>query len=85
MRISTLFGSSYASLMRQKRRSFITMISLAWAVVCFLLLMSSGQGFDAALRDAFHAVGQDLILMYGGQTSEQEGEIGHRLGRLDAD
>jgi putative ABC transport system permease protein len=79
MRISALFGNSYASLMRQKRRSLITIISLAWAVACFLLLMSSSHGFDAALRDAFHAVGQDLILMYGGQTSEQKG--GMRAGR----
>ncbi|MBN2319964.1 MAG: ABC transporter permease [Acidobacteria bacterium] len=79
MRITALFGNSFASLMRQKRRSIITIISLAWAVACFLLLMSSGEGFDAALRDAFHAVGQDLILTFGGQTSEQKG--GMRAGR----
>ncbi len=79
MRIGSLIGNSFAALMRQKRRGIITIISLAWAVACFLLLMSSSQGFDAALRDAFHAVGQDLILMYGGQTSEQKG--GMRAGR----
>jgi putative ABC transport system permease protein len=79
MRIQNIFGNALAALMRQKRRSGITIISLAWAVACFLLLMSSGQGFDAALRDAFHMIGQDLILMYNGQTSEQKG--GMRSGR----
>ncbi|MBN2243258.1 MAG: ABC transporter permease [Acidobacteria bacterium] len=79
MGIRMLIANSTVSLLRQKRRSVTTVVSLAWAVACFLLLMSSGSGFNAALRDAFFTVGQDLILMYGGQTSEQKG--GMRAGR----
>ena len=79
MRIHMIISNSIAALMRQKRRSITTVISLAWAVACFLLLMSSSRGFDAALRDAFLEVGQDLILVFGGQTSEQKG--GLRAGR----
>ncbi|MEJ2111399.1 MAG: ABC transporter permease, partial [Acidobacteriota bacterium] len=79
MRMRHIIGNAIAALMRQKRRSIVTMFSLAWAVACFLLLVSSGQGFDFALRDAFHTIGQDLILMYNGQTSEQKG--GMRSGR----
>jgi len=74
-----ILANAFAALLRNKRRSLTTLFSLAWAVACFLLLMSSGQGFDRALRDAFHTIGQDLILMYTGQTSEQKG--GMRAGR----
>jgi len=74
-----IIGNSVAALTRHKRRSITTVISLAWAVACFLLLMSSSRGFEAALRDAFLEVGQDLILMYGNQTSEQKG--GLKAGR----
>jgi putative ABC transport system permease protein len=74
-----LLANAVAALLRNKQRSITTLISLAWAVACFLLLMSSGHGFDKALRDAFHTIGQDLILMYSGQTSRQAG--GMRAGR----
>jgi putative ABC transport system permease protein len=79
MGIRALISNAMAALLRQKRRSITTIVSLAWAVACFLLLMSSGSGFDRALRDAFFTIGQDLILMWNGQTSEQKG--GMRSGR----
>lgn len=79
MKLHSILGNALAALMRQKRRSLVTVLSLAWAVTCFLLLVSSGAGFDAALRNAFHTIGQDLILMHNGQTSEQKG--GMRSGR----
>jgi putative ABC transport system permease protein len=77
--ISTLISSSISTLLSQKRRSVSTVVSLAWAVASFLLLISYGRGFDAALMDAWYSIGQDIILMYSGQTSEQAG--GLRAGR----
>ncbi len=55
------------------------MISLAWAVASFLILMSYGEGFHKAMTLAFRAVGQELIIMDDGQTSLQAG--GMRSGR----
>ena len=55
------------------------MASLAWGVACFVILYSYGEGFGLALRTSFQAVGQDLVLMFGGQTSTQAG--GERAGR----
>jgi putative ABC transport system permease protein len=55
------------------------MASLAWGVACFVILYSYGEGFGFALRTSFQAVGQDLVLMFGGQTSAQAG--GERSGR----
>ncbi|MCL4852338.1 MAG: ABC transporter permease, partial [Bryobacteraceae bacterium] len=70
---------AYASLRHYRRRTTVTVVSLAWGVASFVMLMSYGDGFDEAIRRAFLAVGQDLILMGGGQTSKQAG--GLRSGR----
>lgn len=55
------------------------MASLAWGVACFVILYAYGEGFGSALKTSFQAVGQDLVLMFGGQTSTQAG--GERSGR----
>jgi putative ABC transport system permease protein len=79
MRISSIFSQAWAALKFNKQRSILTMLSLAWGVSCFVILNSYGEGFEGALTKAFQAVGQDLILMFGGQTSKQAG--GERAGR----
>jgi len=68
-----------AALSFNRQRSLLTMASLAWGVACFVILYSYGEGFGAALKTSFQAQGQDLVLMFGGQTSEQAG--GERSGR----
>jgi putative ABC transport system permease protein len=73
------FREAMASLRFYRRRTVITVISLAWGVASFVMLMSYGDGFDRALRTAFQAVGQDLIIMAEGQTSLQAGGV--RSGR----
>jgi putative ABC transport system permease protein len=80
MRIRAILGEAWAALVFNKQRSALTMISLAWGVVCFVVLYSYGEGFDRALSSSFKAVGQDLVLMFGGQTSAQAG--GERSGRV---
>ena len=79
MVVKAVFENALAALRFYKRRSIITMISLAWAVASFLILMSYGEGFHKAMTLAFRAVGQELIIMDDGQTSLQAG--GMRSGR----
>lgn len=74
-----IFRESAASLNHYRRRSLVTIVSLAWGVASFLILMSYGDGFKKTLVDGFEAVGQDLIMMAQGQTSLQAG--GLRAGR----
>jgi putative ABC transport system permease protein len=76
---SSIFREAAQALRFNRQRSILTMISLAWGVACFVILYSYGDGFHIALRTAFRAVGQDLVLMYGGRTSKQAG--GERAGR----
>lgn len=79
MSFQTLLASSFASLTANRRRSMVTILSLGWAVASFLVLMSYGSGFDRAFREAFWAVGQDVVIVGSGQTSQQAG--GMRSGR----
>ncbi|MBI5281483.1 MAG: ABC transporter permease [Candidatus Solibacter usitatus] len=74
-----IFSESLAALRFHRQRSLFTTLSLAWGVACFVILISYGNGFEAALVKAFTAVGQDLVLTIGGQTSQQAG--GLRTGR----
>ena len=79
MNVSAILREAAQSLRFNRQRSILTMISLGWGVACFVILWSYGDGFHLALRTAFLTIGQDLILMFGGQTSAQAG--GERAGR----
>jgi putative ABC transport system permease protein len=74
-----VLAESIASLRFYRRRTLVTVLSLGWGVASFVILMSYGHGFDKVLQSGFQAVGQDLIIMSDGQTSEQAG--GLRAGR----
>lgn len=79
MTLRGILSEASSALSYNRQRSLLTMASLAWGVASFVILYSYGEGFGLALRTSFQAVGQDLILMYGGQTSAQAG--GERSGR----
>ncbi len=79
MSADSILREAAQALRFNRQRSILTMISLGWGVACFVILWSYGDGFHLALRTAFLTIGQDLILMFGGQTSAQAG--GERAGR----
>ncbi len=79
MNAEGVFREAAQALRFNRQRSILTMVSLGWGVACFVILWSYGDGFHLALRTAFLSIGQDLILMFGGQTSNQAG--GERAGR----
>lgn len=74
-----IITEAFAALRFHRRRTLFTTLSLGWGVACFVILISYGAGFEGALVKAFTAVGQDLIITFNGQTSEQAG--GLRSGR----
>src|SRR5580698_4143157 len=79
MNVSSVLSEAAAALRFNRQRSVLTIVSLAWGVACFVILYAYGEGFGIAARKAFMQVGQDLVLMFGGQTSTQAG--GERSGR----
>ena len=87
MRFQSLWRETLAALAFNRQRSLLTIVSLAWGVTCFVILYSYGEGFGLALTTSFKAVGQDLILMFGGQTSSQAGgeRSGHKIRLEESD
>src|SRR5437763_229240 len=79
MRFRSILRETLDALAFNRQRSLLTIISLAWGVTCFVILYSYGEGFGIALSTSLKGVGQDLVLMVGGQTSSQAG--GERSGR----
>jgi putative ABC transport system permease protein len=79
MNVKSILAEAGAALSFNRYRSLLTMASLAWGVACFVILYAYGEGFGYALRTSFQAVGQDLVVMFPGQTSTQTG--GERSGR----
>ncbi len=86
MTLRSLLAEALSALRFNRQRSLLTMASLAWGVACFVILYSYGEGFGFALQSSFQAVGQDLVLLFGGQTSKQAGgeRAGHKI-RLEED
>jgi len=79
MSARSIVAEAWAALNFNRVRSLLTVVSLAWGVACFVILYAYGEGFGMAVVTSFHAVGQDLILVGGGQTSSGAG--GERSGR----
>jgi len=79
MYLKELFGQSWVSLLRNRTRSGLTMLGIAWGVVSVVLLLAFGQGLGGAIITATGNMGNAVLVMWPGQTSMQAG--GQRAGR----
>jgi putative ABC transport system permease protein len=67
------------SLGRNKTRSLLTLLGIAWGVSCFVVLFAYGDGFARALELGFSYFGDNVTIVWNGQTSKQAG--GQKAGR----
>ena len=72
-------AQAWDAVRRNRTRSLLTMLGIAWGIVAVALLMSYGGGFRVALVRGFNAFGSSAVVAWPGQTSEQAG--GERAGR----
>jgi putative ABC transport system permease protein len=79
MYLKELFGQSWVSLLRNRVRSMLTMLGIAWGVVSVVLLLAFGEGLGGAIITATGNMGNNVLVMWPGQTSMQAG--GQRAGR----
>src|ERR1700758_1060230 len=68
-----------ASLLRNKLRSFLTMAGIAWGVASIVLIVAMGDGFKEGQRKNTKALGDNIVIVFGGRTERQAG--GQRAGR----
>ncbi len=64
--LSDIVGQVIRAIWSNKLRSFLTMFGIAWGVGSMLLLVSVGEGFRSSQRREMASVGNDVIMMWGG-------------------
>lgn len=65
--------------MRDRMRSMLTMLGIVWGLASVVLLLAYGQGLGGSVLHAFLNMGNDVIVLWPGQTSMQAG--GQRAGK----
>lgn len=72
------------TLRANKLRSLLTMFGISWGVLSIILMTASGEGFRQAQRDGLRQLGRDILIIWGGRTSQQaEGFQSGRPIRLE--
>lgn len=72
-----------ATLAQHKLRSFLTIFGITWGVAAFLFADAVLEGFQSGQRKRFQSVGQNLVIVSGGRTSEtRAGSVAGREIRL---
>jgi putative ABC transport system permease protein len=79
MWLKEIIVESWESLLRNRLRSVLTMLGITWGLVTVVLLLGYGQGVGDSVLNAFLGIGNNVIILWGGQTSMQAG--GERAGR----
>jgi putative ABC transport system permease protein len=77
--LKELILQSWAALRRNRMRSALTMLGISWGVVSLVLLLAFGEGLGGGIMAAVGSLGNNVIVIWPGQTSMQAG--GQRAGR----
>jgi putative ABC transport system permease protein len=79
MRIKELILQSWEALSRNRLRSILTMMGIVWGLTTVVLLLGYGESVSQGVLTAFLGIGNNVIMIWQGQTSLQAG--GQRAGK----
>jgi len=79
VRLKELIQQSWDALARNRLRSILTMMGIVWGLTTVVLLLGYGQSVSAGVLNAFLGIGNNVIMIWEGQTSMQAG--GERAGK----
>ena len=87
MNLREVLTQSVQSLLRNRLRSGLTMLGIVWGLVTVVLLLSYGNSLGRTVLNGFLGIGNNVIMVWGGQTSMQAGgeRAGKRVRFLDGD
>jgi len=87
MNLGEIVRQSIESLLRNRLRSGLTMLGIVWGLVTVVLLLSYGKSLGTQVLNGFMGLGNNVIMMWGGQTSMQAGgeRSGKKIKFLDGD
>ena len=78
--IFDIFKRVLANLAAYRKRSMMTVMGIMWGISSFILLMAYGDGFQKAMMLGLSYFGDNVVVVWNGQTSLQAG--GARSGRV---
>jgi len=79
MRLKELISQSWDALSRNRMRSVLTMMGIVWGLTTLVLLLGYGQSVSEGVYRAMVGIGNNVIIIWEGQTSMQAG--GQRAGK----
>src|SRR5215467_15660339 len=79
MFLKELILQGWQALMRDRTRSALTMLGIGWGLVSVVVVLVYEQGLGGCVLHAFLNMGNDVIVLWPGQTSMQAG--GQRAGK----
>lgn len=74
-----LISEFIQDLRNQKLRTFLTVIAIAWGTFAVILLLAFGQGVGSKMLEGMLGAGNQVMMIYGGQTSNNHDGLG--IGR----
>lgn len=82
-----LISEFFADMAKQKLRSFLTLTAIAWGTLSVVLLLAFGRGLGTSMMKGMLGAGNQVMVIYGGQTSmNYEGMgIGRRISFTEED
>jgi len=69
-----------ANLIAYRKRSAMTILGIVWGIASFILLIAYGDGFARAMNLGLSYFGDNITIVWNGQTSMQAG--GSKAGRV---
>ena len=79
MLLKELITQGWLALNRNRLRSVLTMLGIVWGLASVVILLAYGQGLGGSVIHAFMNMGNNVIVLWPGQTSLQAG--GQRAGK----
>jgi putative ABC transport system permease protein len=64
-----IFRLFLRDLKKQRKRITLTIMAIAWGTISIVLLLSFGEGLKRSLTKTQHGLGEDIVIVWGGQTS----------------
>jgi putative ABC transport system permease protein len=78
--IFEIFKRVLENLVAYGKRSMMTVLGITWGIASFILLIAYGDGFQSAMLLGLKYFGDNVVVVWNGQTSMQAG--GARSGRV---
>jgi len=70
MRFFITISEFIRDLRQQKLRTFLTIFGIIWGTVAIIVLLAFGNGFQKQTMKTMRGIGEDIILLFPGQTAK---------------